>query len=61
MDAVDLLTADTPVSQRYFDRALGGNWTDHRDSHVRPNPVLICRRPDDKWLELVRLGSHSEL
>jgi mRNA interferase YafQ len=58
---VDLPAADTPLSQRYFDHALGGNWTDHRNSHVRPNLVLTCCKPDDEWLKLVRLSSHSEL
>jgi len=61
MEAVDLLAADTPLPHRYFDHALGGNWTDHRDCHIRPDLVLIYRKPDDEWLELVRLGSHSEL
>ena len=36
-------------------------WSDHRDCHIRPDLVLIYRKPDDDSLELVRLGSHSEL
>jgi mRNA interferase YafQ len=38
-----------------------GEWSDHRDCHIRPDLVLIYRKPDDHNLELVRLGSHSEL
>jgi mRNA interferase YafQ len=34
---------------------------DHRDYHLRPDLILIYRKPDDASLELVRLGSHSEL
>lgn len=34
---------------------------DCRDCHVKPNLVLIYRKPDADTLELVRLGSHSEL
>ena len=34
---------------------------DHRDCHIRPDLILIYRKPDDASLELVRLGSHSEL
>jgi mRNA interferase YafQ len=33
----------------------------HRDCHIRPDLILIYRKPDDDNLELVRLGSHSEL
>jgi mRNA interferase YafQ len=40
---------------------LTGEWQDHRDCHIRPDLVLIYRKPDDEVLELVRLGSHSEL
>ncbi|MCW5584238.1 MAG: type II toxin-antitoxin system mRNA interferase toxin, RelE/StbE family, partial [Gammaproteobacteria bacterium] len=36
-------------------------WADHRDCHIKPDLVLIYRKPDDDTLELVRLGSHSEL
>lgn len=32
-----------------------------RDCHIRPDLVLIYRKPDEGTLELVRLGSHSEL
>jgi mRNA interferase YafQ len=58
---VELLAADTPLPHRHFDHSLSGNWADHRDCHVRPDLVLIYRKPDDATLELVRLGSHSEL
>ena len=61
MAVVDRLAADTPLPRRNFDHALTGEWTDHRDCHVRPDLVLIYRKPDDETLELVRLGSHSEL
>jgi mRNA interferase YafQ len=60
-DAVNLLAADEPLPQRYFDHALTGEWKDFRDCHLRPDLVLIYCKPDDESLELVRLGSHSEL
>jgi mRNA interferase YafQ len=59
--AVDMLKADTPLPRRYFDHPLTGEWKDYRDCHVRPDLVLIYRKPDKESLELVRLGSHSEL
>jgi len=40
---------------------MTGNWTDFRDCHVRPDLVLIYRKVGDDALQLVRLGSHSEL
>ena len=55
------LAQDHPLDARFRDHALTGDWKDHRDCHVRPNLVLIYRKPDDTTLQLVRLGSHSEL
>ncbi len=56
-----LLAADTPLPPKYRDHPLGGVWKDFRDCHVKPDLVLIYRKPDDETLELARLGSHSEL
>jgi mRNA interferase YafQ len=58
---VSLLAADAPLPETYRDHALSGDWKDHRDCHIRPDLVLIYRKPDADSLELVRLGSHSEL
>src|SRR5262249_22311819 len=43
------------------DHPLIGGWAYHRDCHVKPDLILIYRKPDATTLELVRLGSHSEL
>ena len=56
-----MLIADQPLAERHRDHPLGGEWKDHRDCHIRPDLVLIYRKPDDAVLQLVRLGSHSEL
>jgi mRNA interferase YafQ len=61
MDTVHMLAADQPLPPRYADHPLAGEWKDHRDCHIRPDMVLIYRKPDPDSLELVRLGSHSEL
>ncbi len=58
---VTLLVTDTPMPERLFDHALTGNWADHRDCHIKPDLILIYRRPDPETIQLVRLGSHSEL
>ncbi len=60
-EVVDLLIADKPLSRRHVDHQLTGEWKDHRDCHIRPDLILIYRKPGDESLELVRLGSHSEL
>ncbi|MGH6988435.1 MAG: type II toxin-antitoxin system YafQ family toxin [Stellaceae bacterium] len=56
-----MLAADLPLPRRYFDHALSGEWQDFRDCHIRPDLILIYRKPDEATLELVRLGSHGEL
>lgn len=58
---VDLLAADQPLSARNCDHALTGEWADFRDCHVKPDLILIYRRTGDAYLDLARLGSHSEL
>ncbi len=58
---VEALARDEPLAAKYRDHALSGDWKDHRDCHIRPDLVLIYRKPDPYTLQLVRLGSHSEL
>ncbi|VAW85842.1 mRNA interferase YafQ [hydrothermal vent metagenome] len=55
------LIANQPLAEKHWDHALTGDWKDHRDCHIKPDLVLIYRKPDDEVLQLVRLGSHSEL
>jgi mRNA interferase YafQ len=58
---ITALANDEPLAERHHDHALTGNWKDYRDCHIKPNLVLIYRKPDADTLQLVRLGSHSEL
>ncbi len=58
---LELLVADGSLPERNRDHALSGEWKDHRDCHLKPDLVLIYRKPDKKVLQLVRLGSHSDL
>ncbi len=60
-DVVTLLAGDRPLPTASRDHQLSGEWSDHRDCHLRPDLVLIYRKPDEVTLQLVRLGSHSEL
>ncbi len=58
---VSALAADRPLPPSNRDHALSGEWKDFRDCHLRPDLMLIYRKPDRDTLQLVRLGSHSEL
>lgn len=60
-EALLLLQQDLPLPPRYFDHPLTGVWIGHRDCHIFPDLVLIYRKPENDTLELIRLGSHSEL
>jgi len=61
MEVVNQLAADSALPRKNFDHALTADWVDHRDCHIKPDLILIYRKPDDEHLDLVRLGSHSEL
>jgi len=61
MAAVRLLAADQPLPPLNRDHPLGGEWCDHRDCHLKPDLILIYSVVQDGFLDLVRLGSHSEL
>ncbi|MGD0730635.1 MAG: type II toxin-antitoxin system YafQ family toxin [Terracidiphilus sp.] len=58
---IALLAMDQPLPERFHDHLLTGGYTDHRECHLRPDLLLIYKKPDDETLRLVRLGSHSEL
>jgi mRNA interferase YafQ len=58
---VQILAKDEPLPDKYRDHALSGDWKDHRDCHIKPDLVLIYFKIGDDVLQLVRLGSHSEL
>lgn len=61
LKVVELLIADLRLPGQMRDHSLIGNWKDHRDCHIKPDLVLIYRKTEPDILELVRLGSHSEL
>lgn len=55
------LASDKPLDPHYRDHDLSGAWAGYRDCHIKPDLVLIYRKPDADTLRLARLGSHSEL
>lgn len=58
---LQFLLNDLPLTQRHEDHPLTGQWKGFRDCHVRPDLILIYRARGASVLQLVRLGSHSEL
>ncbi len=60
-EVLNCLCNDLPLPEKYRDHGLTGNWQGMRDCHVKPDLVLIYYKKDDDYLQLVRLGSHSEL
>jgi mRNA interferase YafQ len=58
---IQLLQNNVVLPMHYCDHALRGDWKDHRDCHIRPDLILIYRKPDETTLQLVRMGSHSQL
>lgn len=60
-DVVKRLATDMPLPRSNADHPLSGEWADHRDCHIKPDLILIYRKPDDLHLDLVRLGSHEKL
>ncbi len=60
-ELVSQLARDQPLKEKYRDHNLGGPWKGHRECHLKPDLLLIYKRPDKQTLRLVRMGSHSEL
>ena len=61
VEVLELLVNDQLLDPRHRDHPLAGEWHDHRDCHIRPDLILIYRKSGEDVLQLVRLGTHSEL
>jgi mRNA interferase YafQ len=58
---VALLLSDQVLAESLRDHRLSGEWAGYRECHIKPDLLLIYRKPDANTLRLARLGSHSEL
>ena len=58
---VALLETDQPLPADYNDHAMHRSRGRERNCHLRPNLILLYSKPNDTELELLRLGSHSEI
>ena len=60
-EMLSLLVWDKELPKRAHDHALGGQWLGHRECHIRPDLLLIYKKPEQGTLKLARLGSHASL
>ena len=59
---ISKLANDEPLEERYRDHSLDGNWSGHRELHIRPDWLLIYQKKDNLLiLELARTGTHADL
>lgn len=58
--ALNLLVSGGALPERMRDHALSGDLKGYRDCHLKPDLLLIYSRLDEV-VQLIRLGSHSEL
>lgn len=58
---VSRLLSDHALPAGNRDHALSGDWAGYRECHMKPDLLLVYRKPDASTLRLARLGSHSEL
>lgn len=55
------LANDKPLAENLWDHQLTGNWLGFRECHLKPDLLLIYKKPNGATLRLARLGSHTEL
>ena len=58
---IDLLSEDKDLPANLHDHLLVGEFVGMRELHVKPDLLLIYRKISNSSLELLRLGSHSEI
>ena len=61
VEALHCLCNDLELAEKYRDHELIGEFKGVRDCHIKPDLLLLYRKIDEDYLQLIRLGSHSEL
>jgi mRNA interferase YafQ len=57
---VEALSKEQTLPPNLRDHALTGNYKGHRECHLKPD-VLLIYKDLGKEIELIRMGTHSEL
>ena len=59
---IDTLASKKVLAEKYRDHSLKGSAGGLRECHIKPDLLLVYKIYDERLLlELIRLGSHSEL
>lgn len=61
IEVLNLLENEIPIPPKYFPHMLSGDFSGFMECHVLNDLLLIWIDPQTDTIELVRLGSHSEL
>lgn len=61
MAVLNMLQAEVPIPAEYSPHMLTGNYAGHMECHIEVDFLLIWFDPETDQIDLVRLGSHSEL
>lgn len=59
-DVLTILCNEQPLSPKYKDHTLSGNYEGHRECHITPDWLLIYKI-EHNILILTRTGTHSDL
>ena len=60
-EVLKLLQEEKPIPAEFFPHMLHGNYKGCMECHIQGDFLLIWFDPNTDIIELVRLGSHSEL
>ena len=55
------LSNEEPIPEEYLPHILSGNYNGYMECHIETDFLLIWFDPETDQIDLVRLGSHSEL
>ena len=61
-EVVKMLQNELSLPEKYHDHELTGNYSGHRECHIRPDWLLIYKIENNNLiLTLTRTGTHSDL
>lgn len=61
MTILNMLQSGTQIPSEYYPHMFTGNYAGYMECHIEGDFLLIWFDPDTDQIDLVRLGSHSEL
>ena len=61
VEILTMLKEGLPIPAEYYPHMLQGNYKGCMECHIQGDFLLIWFDPDSDIIELVRLGTHSEL